>query len=150
MDRPSDRLVLQLAWLMEATREQVFRRLVDPAELARWWGPAGFTTPQVEWKPRVGAAYQLDMQPPDGERFHLSGEFLEVRPPSRLVFTFRWEEPDPDDVETVAALSLAAIGDATRLSLVQGDFATEARLNLHRGGWSDSVVKLQQLLESDR
>jgi hypothetical protein len=65
------------------------------------------------------------------------------------VFTFRWEEPDPDDVETVAALSLAAIGDATRLSLVQGDFATEARLNLHRGGWSDSVVKLQQLLESD-
>jgi exopolyphosphatase/guanosine-5'-triphosphate,3'-diphosphate pyrophosphatase len=35
------------------------------------------------------------MQPPDGVLFHYSGEFREVSPPARLVYTFRWEEPDP-------------------------------------------------------
>jgi uncharacterized protein YndB with AHSA1/START domain len=35
------------------------------------------------------------MEPPEGEPFHLSGEYLEVQPPSRLANTFRWEPPDP-------------------------------------------------------
>ena len=78
------------------------------------------------------------MQPPDGDRFHLAGEFLEIEPPSRLVYTFRWEEPDPDDRETVVTLSLDEVGDATQVSLSQGEFATEARLELHRSGWTDS------------
>jgi uncharacterized protein YndB with AHSA1/START domain len=52
----------------------------------------------------------LAMKPPDGQAFHLAGEFLEIDPPGRLVYTFRWEEPDPDDRETVVALALDAVG----------------------------------------
>lgn len=85
---------------------------------------------------------------PDGGLFHLSGEFLEIDPPSRLIFTFRWEEPDPDDRETVVMLSLDSVGDATELSFSQGEFATEARLALHRSGWTDGVEKLRELIES--
>ena len=145
-----DRLVLELSWLLAAPPERVFRLLTEPQELAKWWGPSGFTTPEVEWRPRLGAAYRLGMQPPDGQLFHLTGEFVDVRPPSRLVFTFRWEEPDPDDQETTVALALAAIDDATKLSLSHGDFATEARLALHRGGWTESMVKLRHLIEPAR
>ena len=43
----------------------------------------------------VGGGYRFTMQPPDGDPFRLSGEFHEIAPPSRLVYTFRWEEPDP-------------------------------------------------------
>jgi uncharacterized protein YndB with AHSA1/START domain len=46
------------------------------------------------------------MQPPEGELFHLVGEYVEVRPPSRLAYTFRWEPPDPDDREAVARIAL--------------------------------------------
>jgi uncharacterized protein YndB with AHSA1/START domain len=88
------------------------------------------------------------MQPPDGDLFHLSGEFLEIDPPSRLVYTFAWEEPDPDDRETVVRLSLDDVRDATEVSLSQGEFASEARLALHRGGWMDSLEKLRELTES--
>lgn len=88
------------------------------------------------------------MQPPDGDLFHLSGEFLEIDPPNRLIFTFRWEEPDPDDRETVVMLSLDAVGDATEVLLSQGEFATKARLALHRSGWTDSFEKLRELIES--
>jgi uncharacterized protein YndB with AHSA1/START domain len=114
--------------------------------LRRWWGPSGFTIPEVELDLRVGGRYRFGMQPPDGEMFHLAGEFLAIEQPSRLVYTFRWEEPDPDDRETVVTLSLGTDGKTTAVSLSQGLFATEARLALHRSGWTDSFEKLRRLL----
>ena len=142
-----DGSVLELVWVLDAPREHVFRALSEPATLAKWWGPAGFTTPEIELDLEVGGGYRFGMQPPDGELFHLAGEFLELDPPRRLAYTFRWEEPDPDDRETIVTLSLDDVGAATRLSLRQGEFATEARLELHRDGWTDSLVKLRELLE---
>ena len=70
---------------------------------------------------------------PSGDRFHVSGEFLEIDPPSRLAYTFRWDEPTPDDRETVVTLTVAAPAGPTELSLRQGEFATEERLALAPG-----------------
>ncbi|MFF5978963.1 SRPBCC domain-containing protein [Streptomyces olindensis] len=127
----------------------VFRELTEPRELARWWGPDGFTVPSVESDLRPGGAYRIAMQPPEGELFHLVGEFIEVAPPERLSYTFRWEEPDPEDRETVVTLSLHDI-DTTRseLDLDQGVFATERRRALHEEGWSQGLGKLGELLAS--
>jgi uncharacterized protein YndB with AHSA1/START domain len=97
---------------------------------------------------RVGGGYRFTMQPPDGEAFHLSGDYLEVERPSRLSFTFRWDEPDPDDRDTVVLLSLESVDATTKVSLSQGDFATEGRLELHRGGWADSLEKLHAVLQA--
>ncbi len=146
MNEQPSRLVLELTCVLEAPRERVFGLLTEPSELAKWWGPRGFTTPQIELDLSVGGSYRFTMQPPDGDLFHLSGEFREVHPPSRLAYTFNWEEPGPDDRETVVVLSLHTVGDATQVSLSQGEFATEERLALHRDGWSDSFDKLRDLL----
>ena len=86
------------------------------------------------------------MQPPDGEAFHLRGRFREVDPPRRLVYTFEWEEPDPDDQETVVALSFLDEGKGTRLVLDQGPFATEARHALHLTGWTETLERLERSL----
>ena len=86
------------------------------------------------------------MQPPDGELFYLSGEFVEVNLPARLAYTFRWEDPDPDDRETMVTLSFGDLGDSTEVRLTQGVFATEGRLALHDQGWTDCFDRLQQLL----
>jgi uncharacterized protein YndB with AHSA1/START domain len=139
--------VLELKFVVGAPRERIFRALTEPAELAKWWGPRGFTTPGIDLDLRVGGGYRFTMQPPGGDPFHLSGEFLEIDPPGRLVYTFRWDEPDPDDRPTVVTLSLGDVADATQVSLSQGEFATEARLALHRGGWTDSLEKLRELIE---
>lgn len=89
------------------------------------------------------------MQPPEGDLFCLVGEFLEVDPPGRLSCTFRWEDPDPEDRETVVMLSLRDIGGTrTELLIGQGDFATERRLALHEEGWSQSLDKLEELMSS--
>ncbi len=148
MNAPAGNLVVQLKCVLGVPRELIFRMLTDPAELARWWGPHGFTTPEVDVDLRVGGVYRFGMQPPDGDLFHLTGEFLEIDPPSQLVYTFRWEEPDPDDQMTVVRLSLDDVGETTVLSLSQGEFATEARVSLHRSGWTDSLEKLRALTGS--
>jgi len=140
--------VLKDQRLLGAPPARIFGMLTEPTELAKWWGPHGFTTPEIELDLRVGGSYRYTMQPPEGEAFHLSGNYLEVGPPGRLVFTFRWDEPDPDDRETVVVLSLEAAGEATDVSLTQTGFATEERLALHRNGWADGFERLGQVLQS--
>ena len=135
-------LTVRLSSSVQAPPLRVFEAMTDPNQVADWWGPEGFTCPEVIFDVRVGGAYRIAMQPPEGEPFHLSGEYLEVQPPSRLANTFRWEPPDPDDRETVARLTLHARDGATEVALTQGPFATDARRELHKAGWTDSFARL--------
>jgi len=137
---------LRASRLLAAPRKRVWAALVDPEQVPRWWGPAGFTTSVEELDARVGGTYRFRMQPPEGDAFHLAGAFLAVEPAERLSYTFRWEPPDPDDQETVVTLTLADDGDATRVELVQGPFRTEARRELHAAGWRDTLDKLAAVL----
>ena len=139
-------LVLHLERVLPAPRELVFRMHADPDLLGQWWGPKGFTAPSIELDLRVGGHYRIVMQPPDGDRFVLSGEFREVDPATRLVYTFRWEPPDPDDRETVVVFSLRDRGASTALTVDQQPFATDARLALHEQGWTESLDRLQELI----
>lgn len=66
---------------------------------------------------------------------------------ARLEFTFRWDEPAPDDRETVVELSLGSLDGRTTVTLTQGEFATVERLELHRSGWTDSFEKLDAVLK---
>ncbi|QWB26416.1 SRPBCC domain-containing protein [Streptomyces koelreuteriae] len=142
-------LRLHLEYELDDLCPVVFRKLTEPRELARWWGPDGFDTPGVEIDLRPGGAYRIAMQPPEGELFHLVGEYIDVDPPVGLSYTFRWEEPDPEDRETVVTLSLHDT-DVRRseLTLDQGDFATERRRVLHEEGWVQSLGKLGEMLAS--
>jgi uncharacterized protein YndB with AHSA1/START domain len=142
-------LVLRLMRILPAPRPAVYRALSDPGELAKWWGPRGFTAPSVEFDPRVGGGYRIAMQPPDGDLFYLSGEFWEVDPPARLAYTFRWDPPGPDDWQTVVTLSLQDRGERTEVLLTQREFATDERLGLHEEGWTDSFERLEQLLSTN-
>jgi len=148
MNKQPAGLLLELECALDAGCERIFSMLTEPVELAKWWGPYGFTTPGVEVDLRVGGGYRFSMKPPDGDLFHLSGDFVEIKRPSRLIYTFRWEEPTPDDRETVVTLSLDALGDTARVSLSHGLFATEERLALHLSGWKDSLEKLREVVGS--
>jgi uncharacterized protein YndB with AHSA1/START domain len=144
-----DGRVLRLKRILPGARATVYRALSDPGELAKWWGPRGFTAPIVEFDPRVGGSYRIAMQPPDGDLFYLAGEFREVDPPARLAYTFRWYPPDLEDRETVVMLSLQDRGERTQVLLVQGAFVTVERLALHEDGWIDSFGRLKQVLSTD-
>jgi len=139
-------LMLHLERVLPAPRPFVFSMHSEPELLARWWGPKGFSAPSVELDVRAGGSYRIEMQPPEGDTFFLSGEFREVDPATRLAYTFRWEDPDPDDRETVVALSLRDLGTSTGLTVEQGPFATEDRRALHERGWTDALDRLEELM----
>ena len=132
--------------VLNAAPPAVFAAFSDSSALAKWFGPKDFTIPSLEFQPRVKDSYRIKMQPPEGSSFYLTGEFRDVDPPARLSYTFVWEDPDPDDVETLVVLSFRDLGRSTEVSLSQGLFKTEARRALHRDGWTDSFDKLERLI----
>ena len=146
MDAESSEVTLEMRRTLPAPSDVVFEAFSDSSRLVEWWGPRGFTIPSLDVEVREGARYRIEMLPPDGDSFFLAGEFREVDPPNRLAFSFIWEEPDPDDVETLVELSFERRGGSTVAVMTQGPFKTEARLELHRGGWGDSFDKLERLL----
>jgi uncharacterized protein YndB with AHSA1/START domain len=148
MEARSDELMLAMERVLPAPPPVVFAAISDANELVKWWGPDGFTTPSLKFQARVGEGYRIEMQPPEGDPFYLTGEFREVDPPARLVYTFVWEPPDPDDVETLVALSFRDLGGSTEVTFTQGPFKTEARRALHRDGWTDSFDKLERLISA--
>jgi uncharacterized protein YndB with AHSA1/START domain len=127
---------LEITRVLPAARPDVFRAFSAADELAKWWGPEGFSVSSLEFIPRVGERYRIEMQPPEGD----------VDPPARLAYTFVWEDPDPDDVETRVELSFRDLGESTEVVLSQGPFKTEPRRELHRNGWTDGFDRLEQLI----
>ena len=132
----------------DAPRRLVYRAWTTPELVGRWWSGRRGEMTLVEMDFRVGGAWRYVMNARDGHEVGFHGEYLEIVPPSRLAFTFRWEEPAPDDRQTVVSLSLTDLGGTTELVVDQGLFATDARLALHRSGWSESLDRLAEVLSA--
>jgi uncharacterized protein YndB with AHSA1/START domain len=137
---------LHLERVLAVPPERVFGAFVDAEQFRRWWGPAGFTVPELRFDAVEGTDYRIAMQPPEGDVFHIRGTFRTVEPPHRLAFSFVYEEPDPDDQETLVTLTLEAADPGTRVVLDQGPFKTAARVELHRDGWTDTLEQLERSL----
>jgi uncharacterized protein YndB with AHSA1/START domain len=148
MTEQPPRRTLHLEKTVAARPERVFAAWVEAERLSEWWGPTGFTSPEMQLDVREGGRYRITMQPPEGEAFHLRGEFREIEVPRRLVYTFVWEEPEPDDQDTVVTVTFEQAGEQTRLVLDQGPFKTEARHELHRAGWTETLERLERAVAS--
>jgi uncharacterized protein YndB with AHSA1/START domain len=120
----------------------------DPDALAQWWGPDGFTTRSIALDVRAGGRFRIEMQPAQGHAFFLTGEFCVVKAPALLIYTFRWEDPDPDDRDNVVTLTLAGVGESTDVTVDQGPFRTEARREFHAEGWVQTLDRLEAVLAS--
>jgi hypothetical protein len=62
------------------------------------------------------------------------------------VYTFEWEEPDPEDQETIVTLAFQDHREGTKLVLEQGPIASEVRRALHETGWTETLERLEQFL----
>src|SRR5262249_51176574 len=138
MEGKPGELTLQMVRAFRAPPSLVFATVTDPDRIPSWFGPRGFSMPSIEFAARVGESYRFEMQPPDGDSFYIGGEVRDIETPARLAYTFVYEEPDPDDVETLVTMSFRAVGEETEVDLTQAAFKTEDRRALHHEGWTDT------------
>jgi len=131
--------------VFRANVERVFRAWTDPAFMVRWWGPEGFTTPELTLDVRPGGTWRTVMRSPDGSSHSVSGVFRAIDPPHRLVLSWAWEEADGTrGHETEIELTFATVETGTRMRLVQRLFQSPDWRDRHRHGWTQSLDKLDR------
>lgn len=151
----------------DAPRESVWRAFTEPQLMAQWFAPKPLTVPRAEMDLRPGGRYTLVMRDPDGSEFPSTGQFREISPPERLVYTdsvdvmprewvdmvnkWRGKEPGtpvPDGIVTVTFHDTGA--NRTHLTFqVEYDSKETRDAYLEMGmleGLEDSFENLEQVL----
>jgi uncharacterized protein YndB with AHSA1/START domain len=146
--QPADR-ELVVTRILDAPRARVFKAWTDPEQIARWWGPQGFTTTSLEMDIRPGGAYRACMRSPEGTLYRRRGVYREIVAPERIAFTFAWEDAAGDlGHETLVTVTFTEHGGKTLLTLHQATFESVARCDDHRRGWTSCLERFAEYLAS--
>ena len=142
---------IMITRVFNAPRALVFKAWTDASELAQWWGPKGFTNPVCELDVRVGGAIRIHMRSPDGSVYPMKGEFCEIVPPERLVFTnIAVDAADKPIIEGLTTVTFIERGGKTTMTLqTRGRAVVDYAVGYLQGmemGWSGSIDKLEILL----
>ena len=140
---------ITLTRIIDAPRELVFRMWTDPAHLAKWWGPKGFTNPVCEMDVRPGGAIRIVMRAPDGTDYPMAGAFREIVAPERLVFTnCALDQEGNVLLDGLTTVTFAEQGEKTKLTVQTRATAlvpAAARyLEGMEAGWEQTLDGLEQ------
>ncbi|MBA2468756.1 MAG: SRPBCC domain-containing protein [Chloroflexia bacterium] len=125
---------LSVSRTLDAPRDRVFKAWTEPARLEKWWSPV------LEADVRPGGQWRAQAATPDGTGNWSHGEYREVVPPERIVYTFAWDATDT--AETVITVTLADEGEQTALTAHQGPFDSTAARDSHAQGWNVALDEL--------
>ena len=141
--------VLEMNRSVRAPREKAFQAWTDPAMLKKWFAVSeGFTTPIAEVDLQVGGKYRLGMKAPgDNPLLIVGGEYREVKLHEKLVFTWRWQTPDPNEPETLVTVEFIEEDDITEIRLRHELFTDVASRDKHGEGWMGCFDHLEHLFE---
>jgi uncharacterized protein YndB with AHSA1/START domain len=132
---------------IQATAEQLFAAWTEPEHLKKWWGPRPITCADAEIDLRVGGAYRIANQLPDGTLLWIFGEFEVVDPPFRLVYTWRID-PKSQASERVS-VQFEPRGDATEVIIVHERIPNAATRARHEQGWVGCLDGLASYLSAE-
>lgn len=120
---------------IDAAAEIVYQYWVDPERMCEWWGA------KAHLDARPGGACRVEME----QGPIMVGEYLELVPHERIVFTFGWEQNEPGTLlapgSTRVDVMLQPDGDATILTLVHSD-VPDSHADDHDKGWSHYLAVL--------
>jgi uncharacterized protein YndB with AHSA1/START domain len=130
--------------LLKADRRRVFSALTDPAKMAQWFYGMETGQARITCDFRVDGKYCIEMFNPE-QKCVPTGEYLEIVPPEKLVFTWSVEGKVKNSKVTI---ELFEKGNHTELVLTH-ELPQDA-LEGHRHGWVNCLDHLEALLGSER
>ena len=135
MDATTESISVERELEIAASPETVWELLTDADEATRWMGQA------AAFDLRPGGVYRVDVIPGNVA----SGEFVEIDPPRRLVFTWGWEQGTSDLVppgSSTVEFELEPRGDGTLLRFRHRDLPSAESAESHAHGWDHYLPRL--------
>lgn len=145
---------LNVSRVFEATQAELFEAFTNPDVLSRWFGPPGTELVSADADARVGGGYDFRLRS-GGKVNSLHGEYVEVTPPDRLVFTWMIRDPAGDEdnqsLRTLVTVTFTPAGDGqTALNILHEALPTETSRDNHRGGWTGCLDCLNQMITGEK
>jgi uncharacterized protein YndB with AHSA1/START domain len=143
-----DPTAIRIERTFRAPAQAVFDAWTSVEALRRWYPPgADWDTPVAEVDLRVGGRLRLVLRSPTGEEFGGGGEYREITPPTRLVFTWTWDRPDAGDGTQLVEVDFSERPDgSTKVVMTNRGLLDEATRESHRDGWEGSFDNLDRVL----
>ena len=122
-----------------ASAKVLFEAWLDPESIAVWMRPFDTVRTEVQADPVVGGRYRIDMHQPDGAVIPHIGQYVEIVPHRRLVFT--WSSPATLHRDSLVTIEFVEGEGATDVSLTHEQLP-EHMAQAHVGGWTGALDKL--------
>lgn len=142
------KLWLEIKRRIKAPRDRVYAAWTDPVELKQWFGPEGVQTREIVAETWVGGLFRWDLINSDGEAATIRGEFRELVPGEKIVFSWRLEnEAKWKNHFSVVTVELSDAGDGeTELRLKHEQLPDDESREAHGEGWNSVLVKLEKYI----
>ncbi len=137
---PSDREIV-LTRVFDAPRRLVFEAHSKAEHLRRWWGPRGYTLTTCEIDFRAGGAWRFVSRDPEGNEYPFKGEFREITPPERIVWTFIFDVEPFSSHESIETLVLTDENGRTTLTATAVYASPEARDAILQSGMGTGAAE---------
>jgi uncharacterized protein YndB with AHSA1/START domain len=132
--------------LLQARRELVFEAWTRPDLMTRWFFPDRGWSAVITSDLKVGGRYEVAMRDATGGLHTQFGEYREVVPVSRLVFT--WNCPELEVVDSVVTVDLVDHGQRTELLLTH-ELPPDPKIRRgHQEGWEGCLGNLEKMLSN--
>jgi uncharacterized protein YndB with AHSA1/START domain len=144
---------LSITRMFDAPRDLVYEAFTNPEYVKRWMGPRGFVATHLEQNVHAGGKWRTCLHQVaewDGRIYPdlwQGGEYREVAPPERLVYTFAWEGQGQPTRETLITIHFIEIdANTTRMEFHQAFFDSIDQRDGHSQGWNSGFDKLNDFL----
>lgn len=128
---------LTLKRRIKASPATLYRAWLEPKGIVQWFGAPGATNFRADVDARVGGRYALKSTDTKGEDMGVSGEYRELIPNEKIVFSWAWQST-PERISQVT-VTFKPDGAETILTLTHEMFADETARDNHMGGWTFSL-----------
>jgi uncharacterized protein YndB with AHSA1/START domain len=140
---------LEISRVIEAPRDRVYAAWTDPEQLKQWFGPENVKTRELVADARTGGTFRWDIINSEGEEMTMRGEFRELQPDKKIVFTWQWEDDeDWKNRTSIVTVDLYDRDGGTELRLTHEQLPNEESRDGHTRGWESALDKLERLFSS--
>jgi glutathione S-transferase len=138
---------LEIKRFINAPRDRVYKAWTDPAQLKEWFGPEKVRTRNLSANPRIGGEYRWDLTSPDGEEMTVFGEYRELIPGKKIVFTWQWDDDEVWENRTsLVTVELSDRDGGTEVRLTHEQLPSEESRDRHNEGWNSVLDRLEKFL----